>query len=216
MWQTISYYGVLALESVVGVFGVRLYEEPRYEVVDRLPNQDEIRRYGPRLAAEVELPDASDAGRSQAFQLLFAYIAGANRTATSGSDRIAMTVPVEVHDQARAGREQVAMTVPVQTSQADGLVRMRFFLPAKFGREKVPAPVDDRVRLVTVPGQTIAILRYSGSGRDRLERQGELTAALARSLWQPSGKPYTLNYDAPFTLPFLRRNEAAATVERAR
>ena len=208
MWQAISYYGVLVIESIVGVFGVRLYEEPRYEVIDRLGDRVEIRRYGPRLAAQVELPAAGEAGRSEAFQLLFAYIAGANRTAAAGHDRIAMTVPVEVHD-------KVAMTVPVQTSQVNGFVRMRFFLPAKFSRETAPAPVDQRVQIVTMPGETIAILRYSGGGNDRVQRQAALTAALAPSPWRPVGEPYTLNYDAPFTLPFLRRNEAAAAVERA-
>ncbi|MEI6202401.1 MAG: heme-binding protein [Enhydrobacter sp.] len=208
MWQAISYYGVLVIESIVGVFGVRLYEEPRYEVIDRLGDRVEIRRYGPRLAAQVELPAAGEAGRSEAFQLLFAYIAGANRTAAAGRDRIAMTVPVEVHD-------KVAMTVPVQTSQVNGFVRMRFFLPAKFSRETAPAPVDQRVQIVTMSGETIAILRYSGGGNDRVQRQAALTAALAPSPWRPVGEPYTLNYDAPFTLPFLRRNEAAAAVERA-
>jgi hypothetical protein len=210
MWQAISYYGVLALESVVGVFGIRLYEEPRYDVIDRLAPQVEIRRYGPRLAAQVEIAAAGEVGRSEAFQLLFAYIAGANRAGLSGRDRIAMTVPVEVHD-----REKVAMTVPVQTSQANGLVRMRFFLPVKFSRENAPTPVDDRVRLVTTLAETIGILRYSGSGIDRAQRQAELKAALSPSPWRLSGEPYTLNYDAPFTLPFLRRNEAAAAVEKA-
>lgn len=66
-----------------------------------------------------------------------------------------------------------------------------------------------------MPGETIAILRYSGGGNDRVQRQAALTAALAPSPWRPVGEPYTLNYDAPFTLPFLRRNEAAAAVERA-
>lgn len=209
VWQSISYYAVLALESAIGVFGVRLYEEPRYDVVDRLADQVEIRRYGPRLAVEVEFAGAGEAGRSEAFQLLFGYIAGANRTPAAGSDRIAMTVPVEVRD-----RERVAMTVPVQTSQSDGLGRMRFFLPAKFSRQSAPAPVDDRVRLVTTPAETIATLRYSGSGFDRVLRQGELTAALSSSPWRPLAEPYTLNYDAPFTLPFLRRNEAAVAVEK--
>ena len=210
VWQAISYYGVLALESVFGVFGIRLYEEPRYDVIDRLADQVEIRRYGPRLAAEVEIAGMGEAGRSEAFQLLFAYIAGANRTPAAGSDRIAMTVPVEVHD-----RERIAMTVPVQTSQSNGLGRMRFFLPAKFSRENAPTPVDDRVRLVTAPAETIAILRYSGSGLDREQRQAELTTALSSSPWRPVGEPYTLGYDAPFTLPFLRRNEAAVAVEKA-
>ena len=209
MWQAVSYYGVLALESVFGVFGIRLYEEPRYDVIDRPADQVEIRRYGTRLAAQVEFPAGGEVGRNEAFQLLFAYIAGANRTAGSGSDRIAMTVPVEVHD-----REQVAMTVPVQTSQANGLVRMKFFLPARLTRDNAPMPVDDRVRLTMTPSETIAVLRYSGSGIDRAQRQAELTAALSRSPWRLSGEPYTLSYDAPFTLPFLRRNEAAAAVEK--
>jgi hypothetical protein len=36
VWQSISYYSVLAVQSVFGVFGVRLYEEPHYDVIDRI------------------------------------------------------------------------------------------------------------------------------------------------------------------------------------
>ena len=54
MWQEISYYGALALQSVLGVFGVRLYEEPRYEVINRVADRVEIRRYRPRVSAEVQ------------------------------------------------------------------------------------------------------------------------------------------------------------------
>ena len=107
MWQSIAYYGVLLLESVLGVFGIRIYEEPRYDVINRIGDRVEIRRYGPRLAAEVDLAVAGEAGRSEAFKLLFAYIAGANRASASGNDRIAMTVPVEV-----SGKERLAMTAP--------------------------------------------------------------------------------------------------------
>jgi len=69
---------VLAVESLFGVFGVRLYEEPHYDVIDRIGGQVEIRHYAPRLAAEVDLAVTGEAGRSEAFKLLFAYIAGAN------------------------------------------------------------------------------------------------------------------------------------------
>jgi SOUL heme-binding protein len=58
---------------------------------------------------------------SNAFQLLFAYIAGANRS-VSGNERIAMTVPVEMRD-----AEHIAMTVPVETSETGATIRMRFF-----------------------------------------------------------------------------------------
>jgi hypothetical protein len=208
MWRSISYYSALAVESLFGVFGIRLYEEPQYDLIDRFGTQIEIRRYGPRLAAEVDLASADEAGRSEAFRLLFAYIAGASRSASAESEKIAMTVPVEVRD-----KERIAMTVPVQTSKVDGKPKMRFYLPATYRLETAPKPLDDRVRVVMAPGETIATLRFSGSGRDTADRQLALTAGLAGSKWRPAGEPFTLNYDAPFTLPFLRRNEVAVAVE---
>jgi hypothetical protein len=189
------------------VFGIRLYEEPRYEVITRIADRVEIRRYGPRVAAEVEWPVAGMAGRDQAFRILFAYIAGSNKSSASENARIAMTVPVEVRDQKR-----IAMTAPVQASEAIGAMRMQFFLPAKYTQDSAPTPIDGRVKLVTVPSETIATLRFSGSGSDFAERQSELITVLSVSRWRPAGAPYALNYDAPFTLSFLRRNEAAVAV----
>ncbi|WP_366518513.1 heme-binding protein [Bradyrhizobium sp.] len=206
MWQTITYYGALVLESAAGVFGIRLYEEPRYDVVARLGESVEIRRYAPRVAAEVDMAAADEAGRNAAFQLLFSYIAGANRAA-SGKDNIAMTAPVAV-----GGKELVAMTVPVQTTAATGAGHMRFFLPAKYTLASAPKPLDPRVRLVGVPEEQVAALRYAGSGADSEVRRAELIEKLGSTKWRPVGEAYTLFYDAPFTLPFLRRNEAAVAV----
>jgi SOUL heme-binding protein len=207
MWEVLKYYSVLFAESLVGIFGIRMYEEPRYEVVSRIDEQVEVRRYGPRLAAEFESPTAGGAGRDEAFRLLFAYIAGANENASAGRATIAMTVPVQVHQNVR-----MAMTVPVQTAEAGQALRMRFFLPERYSKDAAPTPTDARVRLVEVPGETIAVLRFSGSGGDFAQRQSELLAKLAGSHWHPLGAPYALYYDAPFTLPLLRRNEAAVAV----
>jgi hypothetical protein len=204
-----AYYGALLVESVLGVFGIRLYEEPRYDVIDRIGDRVEIRRYVPRLAAEVDLTSADDAGRREAFQLLFAYIAGANRASAIGQGTIAMTTPVEV-----GGKQLVAMTVPVETSDNAGTGHMRFFLPAKYAIDAAPKPLNPRVRLVTVSQETIAVLRFSGSTSDIVERKAELIGGLANAKWRPDGEPYALFYDAPFTLPFLRRNEAAVAVIR--
>ncbi|HUW73874.1 MAG TPA: heme-binding protein [Methyloceanibacter sp.] len=85
MWQSISYYALLALESVAGVFGIRLYEEPQYKLLDRVGERVEIRRYASRVAAEVTLPNTGKDARGDAFQLLFDYISGANR-GTSDTD----------------------------------------------------------------------------------------------------------------------------------
>ena len=208
MASTIWYYTVLVVESVLGVVGLRLYEEPAYTVLDRPAEAIEIRRYAPRLAAEVDLERNGNAD-SQAFTLLFNYIAGANRGASGESERVAMTVPVDV-----ARSSKIAMTAPVETATEGRKTRMRFFLPAKYTADTAPKPADDRVQIVTVPEQIIATLRFSGTGSDLREREQQLIAALANTPWQPVGAPYGLFYDAPFTLPFVRRNEAAVEVAK--
>lgn len=206
MWQFLAYYLMLALKSVVGVFGLRLYEEPLYTVLDRVNERIEIRRYGPVKAAEVALPAGDEKARDAAFRILFDYISGANRTA-SGSDLIAMTVPVALDDP-----DRMAMTVPVQRSQQDGM--MRFFLPAKYNTIAAPQPLDPRVRLLTVPARTIAVLRYSGARGNPAVKERELLEGLKGSAWKSDGPTYSLYYDAPFTLPFVRRNEAAVAVSK--
>jgi hypothetical protein len=207
MWQAITYYGALVLDSFLGVFGVRLYEEPRYDLIVRIADRVEIRRYGPRVAAETQLAIAGEAGNNEAFKLLFAYIAGANQAFAWDDGKIAMTVPVEFRN-----NTLIAMTVPVQTAQQNGGTVMRFFLPAKYSRDHAPEPIDARVKIVAAPAETVAILRFSGSGKDFAAHQNELLKILRGSGWRPSGAPYTLYYDAPFTLPFLRRNEATVAV----
>ena len=194
------YYLMTFTEALLGVVGIRgLYEQPRYTVERHLPGGIEIRDYAARVAAET----ADDGSGSAAFQRLFGYITGANATGA----RIAMTAPVATPG-AKPGR-RIAMTVPVQTSPAGGT--MRFFLPRRVAEAGAPVPRDPRVTIVTVPAERIATLRFSGlPTRARTEpRQAALLAALARAGIATDGAPYLLTYDAPFTLPFLRRNEAA-------
>jgi hypothetical protein len=209
MWDSLIYYITLASEAMMGVFGARFYEEPRYEVLARIDHRIEIRRYAPRLAVEIELPQADRRGRDEAFRTLFAYIAGANSASGSINARIAMTVPVAVEQPMR-----IPMTVPVLTSERGGGIRMQFFLPEKYNLHTAPKPRDKRVRLVPSQSTTVAILRFSGSGSgsDYFEKQTELIAKLKGSKWRPIEPPYALFYDAPFTLPFFRRNEAAITI----
>jgi hypothetical protein len=197
--QAIPYYGVLAVESLANVVGLRLYEEPRYTVIDRLDSV-EIRRYVPRVAASVEISPMGVADRSDAFRLLFDYIAGAN---SRPADRIAMTAPVQL------ASERVAMTAPVHSSDR----QMMFFLPAEYALATAPLPRDPRVKIVEFPAQRIAVLRFTGLGGASWLRQRQMLSRLARSRWLAVGDAFMFYYDAPFTLPFLRRNEAAVVVE---
>ena len=73
-------------------------------------------------------------------------------------------------------------------------------------------PTNNLVRIIKVPAETIATLRYSGSTEGSKSRETELIEALNETQWMPSGKTYLLGYDSPFSLPFLRRNEVAVAV----
>lgn len=192
-------------------FGVRSgYEQPRYDVIDRLSESIEIRVYEPRLAAEATVvSDDSKEGRSEAFRLLFRYISGENLAGT----KIDMTTPVE----SATTSEQIAMTTPVEAaSTSDGRVYMRFFLPQTYSKETAPSPLDTRVRIVSLSEQTVAAIRFSGTSSDETlsAKTEDLMSALDLSSWNPTSPPVAYFYDPPWTLPFLRRNEIVTELSR--
>jgi hypothetical protein len=192
----ILYYAVTLMESVLGVFGVRsFYDQPRYAVIETLDRGVEIRAYEGRVAVET---DARGQGDGEAFGRLFRYITGANRA----GDRIAMTAPVE------AGGQRIAMTVPVE--QGTGGM-MRFFLPHAVAAAGAPEPTEPGVRLVQVPPERIAALRFSGriTPEARAEQERILIAVLRAAGRSPAAAPFFMGYDPPFAIPVLRRNEVA-------
>jgi len=210
--------GLLSLTLAgCSVIGVRSgYEQPEYEVIDRIGDNVEIRRYAPRVAAglEVEAADESSA-RAEAFRILADYISGANRAEAE----VAMTTPVAVDVKGAEG-QRIAMTTPVETEAAgEGRYAMRFFLPRTYTKETVPAPTDPRVAVEARRAETLAVLRFSG--RRDSARLADKTAALRRALegseWRPEtgAAPVAFLYDPPWTLPFLRRNEVAIPVARS-
>jgi len=203
--KTLASSVVLAGCSVVGVRAG--YDQPDYRVLATLDGGIDVRRYQPRTAAETVVTATSRRNNEgRAFALLADYIFGHNRV----GDRIAMTSPVETASRSA----QIAMTSPVETASATGTYRMRFFLPAGYTAATAPQPMDSRVRLVDLPAQTMAVLRFSGT-RDDDAVDGftaRLLAALERSAWRPVGEPVAFFYDPPWTLPPLRRNEVAVAV----
>ena len=192
---------VLGACSVVGIRSGT--EEPAFTVLDR-PGPLEVRQYGARLAAETTVAAGEVAARSEGFSRLAGYIFGRN----ASSDKIAMTAPVVQEPGAR-----IAMTAPVGQ---DGSV-IRFFLPAGLTAATAPRPLDERVRVVEVPGETVAVLRFAGStGPEAVaSRKAELAGALAGTAWLAEGEAFAWFYDPPWTLPPLRRNEVAVRVRRA-
>ena len=185
--------------SVVGVRSGT--EEPAFESLGTEAGL-EIRRYAARLAAETTVDAAEMAARSEGFSRLAGYIFGGN----AGASRIAMTAPV-----AQAGT-RIAMTAPVAQASGAESQSIRFFLPSAL--RDPPAPKDARVRIVEVPGETVAIYRFTGSIAPEAvaAARARLLATLPATRWVAAGEPVTWFYDPPWTIPPLRRNEIAIPV----
>jgi hypothetical protein len=196
--------------SVAGLRGFT--EQPRFRPLARI-GPVQVRQYRPRLAAEVALPGEEIAARKRGFRLLAAYIFGANR----GRARIVMAAPVAQAPDLPPRPERIAMTAPVaQAWDEAGAWRIRFFMPASATRESLPEPNDPAVRIITVPAQTVAVLRFSGPPTPAAvaAARAALLAALAGGAWTPVGTSTAWFYDPPWTIPRLRRNEVAVVVER--
>ncbi len=177
--------------------------EPSYRL-ELHTNSYDIRVYAPYLVAEVIVPGPAEAASSAGFRLLAAYIFGAN----GGSQKIAMTAPVTQTP------VTLPMTAPVTQSRADDGFRVHFSMPAGYTLSTLPLPNDPRVKLFEVPAQRVAVHRYSGRWTEQnyAEHLDELRASLSAAGLVPHGEPILARYDAPYVLPFLRRNEIWLTL----
>jgi hypothetical protein len=65
-----------------------------------------------------------------------------------------------------------------------------------------------------VPAETVAVLRFTGlRNPDSIAaRQSELLQRLEATGYRADGPPFAWFYDPPWTIPFLRRNEAVVRV----
>lgn len=200
-------------EAAGSVVGVRAgTEEPRH-TVEQAVNGLQIRRYDPRIAAETVVADTEEGARNRGFRRLAGYIFGANHA----NFKIAMTAPVgQQRGQAGAG-ERIAMTAPVsQEAGSEGDWVIRFFMPAKWTLDTLPAPNDETVKLVTVPAETFAVLRFTGDrGPGAIaSHTDELLRLLDDTEFRQAGPPVAWFYDPPWTVPWLRRNEVAVPVTK--
>ncbi len=167
----------------------------------------EIRLYAPQILAETTVDSDFDGAGNQAFQRLFNYISGANRTRS----KIAMTAPVSQE----AAPQKIAMTAPVVQEGSNGTWRVSFLVPSSFTWDTVPEPVDPQVRLRRVPERTIAALRFSGTwGEQRFrDHESKLRSLLAEQGFKADGEPIFARYNPPFTPWFMRRNEVLIPIQ---
>ncbi|XP_042475804.1 heme-binding-like protein At3g10130, chloroplastic isoform X2 [Macadamia integrifolia] len=181
-------------------------------------DQYEIREVEPYFIAVATMPGKSGfdfSGASQSFNVLAEYLFGKNAV----SEKMEMTTPVLTR-MAQSDGEKMEMTTPVITKQVRDKEKweMSFVMPSKYG-SNLPLPKDPSVRIEEVPSKTVAVAAFSGFVTDEEVKVKE--SALRDALRvdpefqvKEDASVEVAQYNPPFTLPFMRRNEVALEVER--
>ena len=165
-------------------------EEPRYEVITAWEEHSiELRSYAPRLLAVTTMTQ----GQNNGLRVLAGYIFGGNT-----SD------------------QKIAMTAPVQRSMDDS-AEMAFMMPAEYSLSDLPTPEDDRVSFREAPGYTAAVIQFSGwADMEKAEANWQvLQAFLTERDIAITGEPSLNQYNPPWTLPLMRRNENIVPISDA-
>jgi hypothetical protein len=170
-------------------------KEPTYTVVENC-DLYEIRDYQEYTVASTDMDNSEDlATTGTAFNTLAGYLFGGNKDSKS-----------------------MTMTTPVATTS---LGEMRFFLAER----NIPEPFEDkeaRVEISDVPAARLAVRKFTGFVTDgeTARQKDTLLQALEMDgieLDLPHGAivPHVVfQYNPPYTLPIVRRNEIAVPVRR--
>jgi hypothetical protein len=149
---------------------------------------------------------------SAGFRIVAGYIFGGNTTKES----IAMTAPVVAQKgEGSQASERIAMTAPVVAMTEGGSQVISFGMPRSYTIETLPKPNDPRVKIVLVPARKYAVMRFSLYRSDaRIKRtQEKLLAALERDGIAAEGSAAYAGYNAPWTPPWMTRNEVLVEVK---
>jgi hypothetical protein len=182
----VAILAALLLWTLYGAFVSMSIKEPPYQVIETLDNDVEIREYYDQIWAVTLAED-----QNQGFGRLFSYITGTNED-----------------------EKKIEMTAPVVTSNEDGEMSMAFVMPEGFNQEGTPRPLDEKVKIELVKERRMAVITFSGyATEESWKRHLEiLEETLEAHGIETSGDPVLMQYNDPWTPPFMRRNEVGLEV----
>lgn len=197
--------GIFIVWTLWSYFSSRV-ESAVYSVLEKKQGY-EIRLYPAHIVAETTVEGTYSEALNQGFRIVARYIFGGN----TRKESITMTTPVIEQKIS----EPIAMTSPVMASIGSNMRTIAFGMPKSYTLETLPTPNDPRVKIVTVPEKKMAATRFTWSRSSaRVEiKKLELLSALKRDNLETVGEPQYAGYSAPWTAPWMTRNEVLIEVK---
>lgn len=202
---------ILILWTLWGYFSSRV-EQAEYKILQKKKGY-EIRLYPKHIVAQTTVEGDYRTALNNGFRIIAKYIFGGNVMKQS----VAMTAPVV----SREGiSEKIAMTSPVVAKQStidnhNGSRIISFGMPRSYTLETLPIPNDPRVKLVEISDEKYAVRKFSWLATEkRIQKfEKELILALSVDRVETLGVVAYAGYDAPWTPPWMRRQEVLVKVK---
>jgi hypothetical protein len=194
------------------VFGSESVKIAPYKIISAAQDNTkiEVREYNNMVLAST--PMTNDNERNSAFRELFGYISGDNVSAS----KISMTAPVFMDQKNENEGEKISMTAPVFMDDKNTKEpMMSFVLPQKYTFDTAPKPTNPNVTLSEVNNYMVATIQFNGrlSSENITKHRKILEEWISKSDYIAVGPYQSAGYNAPFTLPALRRNEVLIPVK---
>lgn len=171
---------------------------PNYQVLQH-DGAFEIRRYPALVVAQTRVNLGFDQALNEGFARLAGFIFGQNME----HEQVAMTSPVV------AQHELLDRGQTLAEPDNDAGYTVSFVMPPERTVNDLPIPEDDRVTLRELQPRTVAALSFRGryDGEHVKRASARLMIEARNHGLEVHGEPAFAGYDAPSTLPLLRRNE---------
>ncbi len=188
-----------ALKIIPDIFGMRLNEQPAYTVLEK-DGDFEIRHYEKTMLAQATESGPRQSALEKGFQRLADYIFGQNTK--------------NLHNE-ESHSEKMAMTAPVFHEEKDGNWLISFVLSSKYNLTNVPRPQDSNIQIVEKNAKDVAAVTYSGTNtEDKMqESKAHLQTWITARKIKIISEFYFAQYDPPFAIPVLKRNEVMVKIE---
>lgn len=159
-------------------------ETAKYEVIKTISSKIEIREYKDLVLAKISTKKKS---QNNNFRALFKFISGENE-----------------QDQ------KIKMTTPVFQNNIQDREFMSFVMPDRFNENNLPKPKNKNIKIKILKNTKFIAIIFSGRAVDK--NFNKYQKVLERAIEENGLKvdlenPINAYYNAPWTIPFLKRNE---------
>ncbi|MDA0237543.1 MAG: heme-binding protein, partial [Proteobacteria bacterium] len=128
-------------------------EHPNYLVIQKHASI-ELRRYDPRIVAQVIVTGSREESIRTGFRQLADYIFGSNTVTQSTEKETSESTSIT---------QKIAMTAPVEQVVKENQWVISFNMPTEYSLETLPKPNNPEVTITIKPVQSVIAIKFSGS-----------------------------------------------------